>query len=168
MWLKRDCPQGIGSQYAAVLVNGRRRVRVQAGTMALSGNEWMNWVASAAVFGFLAVLAGAFGAHALRVRLAPELMEIYRTAAQYHLLHALALAAYGVWRERRSGSAWPAWAFLGGMMIFSGSLYLLAILGWRWLGAVTPVGGLALMGGWLGWAWQARRSASTLTIPGRD
>ena len=104
-----------------------------------------------AVFGFLAVGLGAFGAHGLAGRLPPEDLEIFETGVRYHMYHALALFA-AAWAAAR----WPGaettaagWLFAAGIVIFSGSLYLLVVTGPRWLGAVTPVGGLAFMVGWL-------------------
>jgi uncharacterized membrane protein YgdD (TMEM256/DUF423 family) len=107
------------------------------------------WVAGS-VFALLAVAAGAFGAHALRVRLAPDQLTIFETAARYQMYHALALLAVG-W----AAAQWPSalttaagWLFCGGIILFSGSLYLLTLTGVRWLGAVTPIGGLAFLLGW--------------------
>ncbi len=108
------------------------------------------------LFALLAVAAGAFGAHALRERLTPDLLAIYETGARYHMYHALALLAAAWAAERWPGSAATAagWLFVMGILVFSGSLYLLALSGQRWLGAITPIGGLAFMAGWiaLGWA----------------
>ena len=111
-----------------------------------------------AVFGFLGVAAGAFGAHALRARLSPDALEIFETAARYQMYHALALIAAAWVASRWPGSFAHAagWLFVGGTVVFSGSLYVLALTGTRWLGAVTPIGGLALLAGWLSLAWAAR------------
>lgn len=99
----------------------------------------------------LAVAAGAFGAHALKTRLSAELLAVFETAARYQLYHALALLAVAALLPR-----WPApplraagWLFLIGTVLFSGSLYLLALTGTRWLGAITPLGGLCFIAGWL-------------------
>lgn len=103
-------------------------------------------LAAAAVFGFLAVALGAFGAHALKNLLeASRHMETWRTAVQYHLAHSIALVVVAVagGEFRRA-----AWCWLAGMVLFSGSLYLLSATGVKWLGAVTPVGGLLLLAGW--------------------
>ncbi len=114
-----------------------------------------------AILAFLAVAAGAFGAHALRPRLAPDLLEVFETAARYQMYHALALLAVAWASERWPGPA-PAlagWLFVAGIVVFSGSLYLLSLTGQRWLGAITPLGGLAFLAGWavLAWsAWQTR------------
>ncbi|HLI28544.1 MAG TPA: DUF423 domain-containing protein [Chloroflexota bacterium] len=102
-----------------------------------------------------AVAAGAFGAHGLRGRLAPELLEVFETAARYQLYHALALLVVEWAMERAPNGAAPlaGWLFVAGIVLFSGSLYLLSLSGARWLGAVTPLGGVAFLGGWLALAW---------------
>jgi uncharacterized membrane protein YgdD (TMEM256/DUF423 family) len=97
------------------------------------------------------VAAGAFGAHALRGRLTPESLAVFETAARYQMYHALGLLAVG-WAVARwpGGPArWAGWLFLAGTVLFSGSLYLLALSGIRWLGAITPLGGIAFLVGWL-------------------
>jgi uncharacterized membrane protein YgdD (TMEM256/DUF423 family) len=112
-----------------------------------------------AVLGFLAVAAGAFGAHALATRLTSGDLAIFETAARYQMYHALALLA-AAWAAGRwpGGAAHAAgWLFLGGTLVFSGSLYLLVLTGQRWLGAVTPIGGVALLAGWLALAWAVTR-----------
>jgi uncharacterized membrane protein YgdD (TMEM256/DUF423 family) len=103
-----------------------------------------------AASGLLTVALGAFGAHGLKHHLGPELLAIYHTGVDYQGLHALALLACGLWalqRPSRSLSV-AAWAFALGSLVFSGSLYLLALTGLRWLGAVTPLGGTAFLVGW--------------------
>ena len=112
-----------------------------------------------ALSGLTAVAAGAFGAHALKARLAPELLAAFETGARYQMFHALVLAA-AAWAASRfpgSSAAWAGWLFLAGTVLFSGSLYLLALTGARWLGAVTPFGGLAFLAGWAALAWAAWR-----------
>ena len=110
--------------------------------------------------GFVAVGAGAFGAHALRERLSPELLAVFETGVRYQMYHALALVALGL--GPIDGSVWiirARQAFVAGTLLFSGSLYLLALSGARGWGIVTPLGGLALLGGWgcLGMAgWRHR------------
>jgi len=103
-----------------------------------------------ALSAFMAVAAGAFGAHALRARLPPDLLAVFETGAQYQMYHALALLAVA-WASNH----WPGtplraagWLFIGGTLLFSGSLYLLAVTGARWLGAITPLGGLLFLAGW--------------------
>ena len=108
-------------------------------------------LAIAGLSGFTAVALGAFGAHGLKDRLAPDLMVVYQTAVQYHFYHALALLAVGIIALSQPHSTLlksSGWLFLLGTVIFSGSLYVLAISGTKWLGAVTPLGGLAFIGGW--------------------
>ncbi|HEY4101336.1 MAG TPA: DUF423 domain-containing protein [Gemmatimonadales bacterium] len=103
-----------------------------------------------ATFGALAVMLGAFGAHALRARLSPGDLEIFETGVRYQMYHAFALfaAAWLISRQAPS-AAMAAWAFIGGVIVFSGSLYLLVATGHRWLGAITPIGGLAFIAGWI-------------------
>jgi uncharacterized membrane protein YgdD (TMEM256/DUF423 family) len=108
---------------------------------------------------FVAVAAGAFGAHALRARLSPELLAVFETGARYQMYHALGLIA-AAWAAAR----WPGplpqaagWLFLAGTVLFSGSLYALALSGVRWLGAITPLGGVAFLAGWICLALAGRR-----------
>ena len=110
--------------------------------------------ASAAV----AVAAGAFGAHALRARLTPASLAVFETAARYQMYHALALLAVAWALSRWPGQlpVWAGWLFVGGTILFSGSLYLLALTGARWWGAVTPLGGVAFLAGWVCLAISAR------------
>ena len=113
-----------------------------------------------AVAAMIAVIVGAFGAHGLRDRLTPADLEIFETGVRYHMYHALGLFAVA-WVASRwpSGTTTAAgWLFIGGIVVFSGSLYTLALTGQRWLGAVTPVGGLALVAGWTALAWAVLRS----------
>jgi uncharacterized membrane protein YgdD (TMEM256/DUF423 family) len=107
--------------------------------------------------GLISVAAGAFGAHALRPRLAPEFLSAFETAASYQMYHALALlaAAWAASRWPGKKSKWAGWCFVVGTLLFSGSLYMLALTGTRWLGAITPLGGTAFMAGWLCLAWSA-------------
>jgi len=113
-----------------------------------------------AINGFLAVAAGAFGAHALKERLSPERLDTWALAARYQMFHALALLAVALLASRGGRLVTASgWCFVAGIAVFSGSLYLLAASGTRWLGAITPLGGLALLAGWallaIG-AWQMR------------
>lgn len=103
----------------------------------------------------LAVALGAFGAHGLSGRVTPERLEVYKTGVLYHMMHALALLAIG-WAAQH----WPGWPvhtagylFLAGIVLFSGSLYLLVLTDTAWLGAVTPFGGVAFIAGWILLAW---------------
>jgi uncharacterized membrane protein YgdD (TMEM256/DUF423 family) len=115
------------------------------------------FLAAGAISGAVAVAAGAFGAHALRARLPADLLAVWQTGAQYQLAHALALLAAGLLAGRSQGAATAAagWLFLAGTVLFSGSLYALALSGLRGLGAVTPLGGVAFLGGWAALAWAA-------------
>ena len=106
----------------------------------------------------VSVAAGAFGAHALRHRLPPENLSVFETAARYQMYHALALLAAAWATSRWTGvlPKWAGWCFAGGTILFSGSLYALALTGSRWLGAITPLGGVAFMVGWFCLALSAK------------
>lgn len=108
-----------------------------------------------AVSAFVAVGAGAFGAHALKARIAGELLQVFETGARYQMYHALALIGVAalIARWPAPALAWAGWLFVAGTVIFSGSLYLLALTGTRSWGAVTPIGGLCFLAGWLLVAW---------------
>lgn len=100
----------------------------------------------------LAVTLGAFGAHALRSRVTPEMLAVYHTGSQYHFYHALGLLAVGMIAMHSPEVPFlrlAGWLMTLGIVLFSGSLYLLAISGTRWLGAVTPLGGVAFIAAWL-------------------
>jgi uncharacterized membrane protein YgdD (TMEM256/DUF423 family) len=114
-----------------------------------------------ALSALVAVAAGAFGAHALRERLAPEMLAVFEVGARYHMYHALALlaAAWAIGRWPGGTAVTAGWLFVAGTLVFSGSLYLLSLTGQRWLGAVTPLGGLAFILGWAALAWAALRGA---------
>lgn len=104
------------------------------------------------VSGAAGVLLGAFAAHALRDTLTPAMVGIFETGVRYQMVHALALFIAGAAAERLKDSGLPryaGWFFLLGTVLFSGSLYLLALTGRRWLGIVTPLGGIAFVAGWL-------------------
>ena len=115
------------------------------------------------LFAFAGVAAGAFGAHALRDLLPQSLLAIFETGVRYQMYHALALLL-----TARAAALWPGklttvagWLFVGGIVIFSGSLYVLATTGILWLGAVTPLGGVAFLTAWIQLAmagWRARRA----------
>jgi uncharacterized membrane protein YgdD (TMEM256/DUF423 family) len=114
-----------------------------------------------ALAGALAVLLGAFGAHGLKSRLSADLLAVYETGVLYHTVHALALVAVGIAAHFFADSSalrWSGWLFLIGIMLFSGSLYALALSGVRALGAITPFGGTAFVAGWVALAiaaWQS-------------
>ena len=118
------------------------------------------WFATGAALCGLGVLLGAFGAHGLRARLSPEMLAVFETGVRYHLIHGLAVLAVA-WAASRWTSALinaAGWLFVAGILIFSGSLYVLSISGVRWLGAVTPIGGLCFTIGWLVLAIGAMRA----------
>jgi len=102
----------------------------------------------AAGLGFLGVALGAFGAHGLRERLSPAMLEVYRTGVLYHLIHAVALLAVALGADRLARPRAVAALFTAGIALFSGSLYALSITGARALGMITPLGGLLFMAGW--------------------
>ncbi|WP_367401415.1 DUF423 domain-containing protein [Solimonas sp. SE-A11] len=109
------------------------------------------WLALGASYGFLAVALGAFGAHALKAKLTPDLLAVWKTGVEYHFYHALALLAVGLLARQLqpSGALTTAGVcFALGVLLFSGSLYALALSGVRVLGAVTPFGGLLFLVGW--------------------
>ena len=113
-----------------------------------------------ALSAMLGVGAGAFGAHALRARLTAEHLAVFETAVRYQMYHALALLAVG-WAVTRWPGALPVWAgwlFVAGTVLFSGSLYILALSGIRWWGAVTPLSGIAFLAGWICLALSARHA----------
>ncbi len=115
-----------------------------------------------ALFGFSGVAAGAFGAHGLKAVLDADALAIFETAARYQMLHALALLASAWASQQWPGRAARAstWLFGVGIILFSGSLYLLSLSGIRILGAITPVGGALLLAGWLALAWSAFRGGA--------
>lgn len=115
------------------------------------------FLALAAVSGFVAVALGAFAAHGLRERIAPDLLAVFEVGVRYQMYHALALGGIALALERWPTSPLVAagWSFVFGSVVFSGSLYVLAWSGQRGWGAVTPIGGLAFLLGWALVAWAA-------------
>ncbi len=108
----------------------------------------------------LAVLLGAFGAHGLKTKVSPEDLTVFETAVKYHMSHALGLILIGLlgFHFPEQIIQIPAYLIMAGMLIFSGSLYILVVTGTRWLGAITPLGGLSLIAGWLLLAYNIYRS----------
>ncbi len=108
------------------------------------------WLAVASVSGALAVLLGAMGAHSLQARLSADQLSSWGLAVQYHLIHSLVLLALGLYASVTGRAVnLPALLFTAGILLFAGSIYLLALGGPRWIGPVTPLGGLCLIVGWL-------------------
>ncbi len=117
------------------------------------------FLALGSISALVSVAAGAFGAHALRSRLAPDLLAIFETGARYQMYHALGLIAVAWAASRWPGALTTAagWLLFAGTLLFSGSLYALVLSGVRALGAVTPVGGVAFLAGWALLAWAVLR-----------
>ncbi|MGB5453096.1 MAG: DUF423 domain-containing protein [Sedimenticolaceae bacterium] len=124
-------------------------------------NRLRHFIVLGAINGFLAVAFGAFAAHALQNHLSAGLLEVFQTGVEYQGVHALALLAVGMLGRDERGRALnlAGWAFASGILLFSGSLYLLALTDIRMLGAVTPFGGTAFLIGWGALAWHAARGA---------
>ena len=109
------------------------------------------FITLASLSGMLAVVFGAFGAHALKGKLDDQALKVFETAVQYHFYHTFALLVVGVIALNQPQPVLlksSGWLFVIGILVFSGSLYLLSLTGVRWLGAITPLGGLALIAGW--------------------
>ncbi len=109
------------------------------------------FITLASLSGMLAVVFGAFGAHALKGKLDDQALKVFETAVQYHFYHTFALLVVGVIALNQPQTVLlksSGWLFVIGILVFSGSLYLLSLTGVRWLGAITPLGGLALLAGW--------------------
>ncbi|MBM4169999.1 MAG: DUF423 domain-containing protein [Ignavibacteria bacterium] len=108
-----------------------------------------------AIFGFIGVAAGAFGAHILRDYLDADRISLFETGVRYQMYHAFALLLIGFARRRYDHRAlfWSGWCFAIGIVLFSGSLYALAVTGMRWLGMIAPAGGISFLMGWLLFAW---------------
>ena len=100
----------------------------------------------------VAVMLGAFGAHGLKGKLTPEMMQVYRTGVEYHFYHALGVLLIGAiagFYPQAQGVQWAGWALIVGIFLFSGSLYALALSGIRWFGPITPLGGVFFIIGWV-------------------
>jgi uncharacterized membrane protein YgdD (TMEM256/DUF423 family) len=110
------------------------------------------WLQAGAIGMFLAVALGAFAAHGLKARLSPEMLTVFETGVRYHVYHALALLALGAAR----GPEKAGWCFIAGIVVFSGSLYVLALTGEKRLGMITPIGGLLFLAGWVLFALKPR------------
>ena len=110
-------------------------------------------------FALIAVITGAFAAHALKTRLSPDMFQVFEVAVRYQMYHALGLIAVAWAASQWSSQLITAsgWLFVAGIVIFSGSLYILSLTGVRWLGAITPIGGVAFIIGWGCLLWMAIR-----------
>lgn len=118
----------------------------------------MEWMRIAGVLGFMGVALGAFGAHALKARLSPEMLSVWQTGVLYHLIHAIALLALALFAKATGTDIrWGGRFFTIGIVLFSGSLYALSLSGIKPLGAVTPLGGVSFL---LGWGWIAWKLAA--------
>jgi uncharacterized membrane protein YgdD (TMEM256/DUF423 family) len=105
-----------------------------------------------AVLTALAIMMGAFGAHALKGHLSEEMLTVYKTAVEYHIYHALGMLLVGIlWKQYPTATliTWSGGMMMLGILLFCGSLYILSITGTRWLGAITPFGGVAFIVAWL-------------------
>ena len=109
----------------------------------------------------IGVMAGAFGAHGLEARVTPERLETFRTGVTYQMYHALALLFVGWAASQWAGATihWAGYCFIAGIVIFSGSLYVLVLTDTGWLGAITPIGGVAFIAGWALLAWSVVQQA---------
>lgn len=116
------------------------------------------WFVLGALAGALGIALGAFGAHALKTMVGSDLLTVFETGVRYQMYHALALLAVGLAAQRWPGTWIQAagWLFAAGIVIFSGSLYVMTFTGVKWLGAITPLGGVAFILGWIALALSAR------------
>jgi uncharacterized membrane protein YgdD (TMEM256/DUF423 family) len=122
----------------------------------------MNWAATGATALALAVIIGAFGAHGLRDRLDAYSTSVYEKAVMYHFFHALGILIVSIMPKAgfltKTQTTWVCGLFTAGIVLFSGSLYLLAVTRFKTLGAITPFGGVSFIGGWLMLAWVLLRN----------
>ena len=118
---------------------------------------WTTWITIGSIWGGLAVVLGAFGAHALKARLTPDLLQTFELAARYQMYHALALLAVGLLGTRVDSTPLQiaGIAIFAGSLVFSGSLYALVLTQERWLGMITPIGGMSMIIGWFTLAYTA-------------
>jgi len=114
----------------------------------------MNWLVTGSISGAISVAAGAFGAHALKAKLSPEMLNAFDVGVRYQMIHALALLIVGLLAPRIPSVDTAGWLFLAGTVLFSGSLYALSLSGVKFFGPITPIGGLCLIAGWGVLAWR--------------
>ena len=114
----------------------------------------MNWLVIGSISGAISVAAGAFGAHALKSKLSPEMLNAFDVGVKYQMFHALALLAVGLIVAKIPAANTAGWLFLIGTVLFSGSLYALSLSGIKFFGPITPIGGLCLIAGWITLAWR--------------
>jgi uncharacterized membrane protein YgdD (TMEM256/DUF423 family) len=110
------------------------------------------FISTGAILAALSIILGAFGAHGLRIKLEPRMLEVWQTGVDYHMYHALGLILIGILSHQIGNSAlikWSGGLMFIGILFFSGSLYLLALTGLRWLGAMAPLGGISFIVSWL-------------------
>ena len=119
------------------------------------------WMLAGSLFGFFSVALGAFGAHALKESLSERSMEVFQTGIHYQMFHAMALLALGLWSayQPSASTSFAGWAFVLGVILFSGSLYALAVTQIHYLGMITPLGGVLFLLGWLSFAWSVYQSS---------
>lgn len=124
------------------------------------------FLALGSILAGLGVAAGAFGAHALKDILDPPMLQVFETATRYVMYHAfgLCIVSWAIDRYPEQRLEKSGWLFLIGILLFSGSLYMVSLAGIRWMGAVTPIGGLAFMTGWLLLAWGVWRDARARSV----
>ena len=124
------------------------------------------FLALGSILAGLGVAAGAFGAHALKEILDPPMLQVFETATRYVMYHAfgLCIVSWAIDRYPEQRLEKSGWLFLIGILLFSGSLYVVSLAGIRWMGAVTPIGGLAFMIGWLLLAWGVWRDARARSV----
>lgn len=120
----------------------------------------MKFIRNGAFLCAISVILGAFGAHGIKDKVDPEMMAVYMTATQYFFMHSIAIILYGLFcvSTKRESKTWPATLFLFGILVFSGSLYLMVATDIRMLGAITPIGGLSFIIAWIGFGLHANRT----------
>ena len=157
-----DLRCGVRRTHASTAYPRKFRARAESEVLASSGMH-TKFLLLAAISAFIGVAAGAFGAHGLEPKLSADLLAVYETGVRYELFHAVALLFVGLAADRWPNAGWgrAGWMFVAGTVLFSGSLYLLALTGARWLGAVTPLGGACFLLGWFFAAAASLRSASS-------